>query len=126
MVLLDASALIVALYNEPGADTVAAHLGDAAVVTVNLEEVAGKLLRDGIDIASARSIIDVLDIDVFEFTEPMAWRAAELRRLLPPGVGIAARSCLAAASVLGVAVITADTAWTGAGSACGVQIVTVR
>jgi hypothetical protein len=54
VVLLDASALIAALYGEPGADTVAEHLGDASVVTINLEEVAGRLLRDGMDMATAR------------------------------------------------------------------------
>jgi hypothetical protein len=55
-VLLDASALIAALYGEPGADTVAEHLGDASVVTINLEEVAGRLLRDGMDMATAAAV----------------------------------------------------------------------
>jgi PIN domain nuclease of toxin-antitoxin system len=126
VVLLDASALIAALYGEPGADTVAEHLGDASVVTINLEEVAGRLLRDGMDMATARRTIDALDVDMVEFTVAMAWRSAELRALLPIPLGIADRACLAAASVLATPVITADAAWRDAGDACQVRVISLR
>ena len=126
MVLLDASALIAALYDERGADAVGEHLGEAAVLSVNLEEVAGKLLRDGMDVATAHRVVDRLDLGMIEFTAEMAWRAAALHAVLPAGLGIADRACLAAASVLGISVLTADEAWRGAGTACGVCVVNVR
>lgn len=126
MLLLDASALIAALYDEPGADTVAKHLDEAALLSVNHEEVAGKLLRDGMDIATAHRVVDRLGVETIDFTAEMAWRAAALRALLPPGLGVADRACLAAASVLGISVLTADGAWRGAGAACDVHVVYVR
>ena len=126
MLLLDASALIAALYDEPGADTVAEHLDEAALLAVNLEEVAGKLLRDGMDVATAHRVVDRLGLETIAFTAEMAWRAASLRAVLPPGLGIADRACLAAASVLGVGVLTADGAWRDAAAACDVRVVNVR
>lgn len=126
MVLLDASALVAALYNEPGGSDVAAHLTDAAVLTVNLEETAGTLVRDGMSPAVARQAIDVLDLDVVDYTIAMAWRSVEFRLLLPAGLGFADRACLAAASVLGIPVVTADSAWPAAGVVAGLQIISVR
>lgn len=126
MVLLDASALIAALYDEPGGSDVATHLGDAAVLTVNLEEIAGALVRDGMPPAVAHSAIDLLDLDVLDYTIAMAWRSVDLRLLLPAGLGFADRACLAAAWVLGTPVVTADTAWLAASVAAGVQVISVR
>lgn len=126
MVLLDASALIAMLYEEQGADAVARHLDDAAMLTLNLEETVGKLLRDGLDVTTARTAIDALGLDAVDFTAVMAWRSAELGRRLAAGLGLADRACLGAASVLGVAVVTADTAWRDASRRCGVPVTVIR
>ena len=126
MVLLDASALVALLYDEPGGAETERYIDDATVLTVNLEETAGALVRDGMSPAVARRTLDVLDLDVVDYTVPMAWRSVDLRLLLPPRLGFADRACLAAASVLGIPVVTAHTAWPAAGVVAGVQIITVR
>lgn len=50
--VLDASALLALLLDEPGADRVAATLGDAVMSTVNLAEVLGKAADRGLTVPS--------------------------------------------------------------------------
>ena len=45
--VLDASAILAAIGNEPGADLVFEHISHAAVSTVNLAEVQSKLIERG-------------------------------------------------------------------------------
>jgi len=45
--ILDSSAVLAYLRNEPGAPVVAESLGDARVLTVNLAEVVTKLVAEG-------------------------------------------------------------------------------
>ena len=55
-VVLDASAVLVMLREEPGGDAVAAHVGRAAISAVNLQEVAKEMLREGASPATARAV----------------------------------------------------------------------
>ncbi|HET7923050.1 MAG TPA: type II toxin-antitoxin system VapC family toxin [Gammaproteobacteria bacterium] len=112
-VLLDASALLALLENEPGAAEVAAALPHAQVSAVNLAEVTAKLMEHGwskSDIAKLHG----LGLEIVPFTQDMALQAGELspqtRRF---GLSLGDRACLATALVSGTRkVLTADTAWT--------------
>ena len=53
-VVLDASAILALLREEPGGDAVAAHVGRAAISAVNLQEVVKELLREGATVEAAR------------------------------------------------------------------------
>lgn len=55
-VVLDASAILALLLNEPGAAKVAAAVGDAAVTTVNLAEAVGYFARSGLSEAEIRDL----------------------------------------------------------------------
>jgi PIN domain nuclease of toxin-antitoxin system len=126
MFLLDASALLALLHDEPGGASVEQYLIDAAVLSVNLEEVVGTLIREGMPAAAADQAMTSLALPVAPFTEEMAWLAATTRPRLPAGLGLADRCCLAAAAILGADVVTADSAWTGAAPAFGVHLLLIR
>ena len=59
-VVLDASAVLALLRDEPGADMVAGHIGRAAISAVNLQEVVKEMLREGATIEAARPVLDEL------------------------------------------------------------------
>lgn len=126
MFLLDASALLALLHDEPGGASVEQYLTDAAVLSVNLEEVLGMLIREGMRATAVELAIAPLALPVEPFTEQMAWLAAETRPRLPSGLGLADRCCLAAAAVLDARVVTADALWKTAAAAFAVDVVLIR
>jgi len=126
MFLLDASALLALLRDEPGGSSVEQCLSDATVLSVNLEEVVGTLIREGMPATAAEQAVAPLALPVAPFTEEMAWLSAETRPRLPAGLGLADRCCLAAAAVLDAAVVTADLLWQTAAPAFGVGVVLIR
>jgi ribonuclease VapC len=126
MFLLDASALLALLRDEPGGSSVEQYLSDATVLSVNLEEVVGTLIREGMPAAAAEQAVAPLALPVAPFTEEMAWLSAETRPRLPAGLGLADRCCLAAAAVLDAEVVTADLLWKTAAPAFGVGVVLIR
>ena len=114
------------LQDGPGAETVRARLPDAAIVSVNLEEVVGILVREGMSARSVDQVVSALAIPVLPFVESMAWVAGRLRARLPSGLGVADRCCLAAAAVTGRPVATADRQWKEAGRVFDVEVVMIR
>jgi len=126
MVLLDSSSLIAMLYDEPGAAYVQEQLDEASLLAVNLEETLMVLLRDGMPRDVVRRTFDELDIDVISYTAEMAWRSAEIQSLVRTPLSLADRSCLAAAAILGMPVLTADRAWSDVGPAFGVEVRLIR
>lgn len=113
-VVLDASAVLALLFDEPGADAVAEHVASGAVVsTVNLAEVATVLLRRGRD---PEAVLPALrtQVDVVPFTEDDAATVAALYPLVSHrGLSLGDRACLALARRLRVAAITAEHVWRG-------------
>jgi PIN domain nuclease of toxin-antitoxin system len=118
--VLDASALLAYLRDEPGADIVAeAVAGGATLSTVNLAEVltiaadrgadprelTTRLTRQGL--LGGAVVIEELTVD----------DAVEIARLRPPtrewGLSLGDRACLTLARRLGAPALTADRAWRG-------------
>jgi ribonuclease VapC len=118
--VLDASALLAYLRDEPGAELVAEAIADGAVIsTVNLAEVFSRSADRGADpakIAVKLTQSGLLDgaITVEHFTTADAIDAARLRPLTrDAGLSLGDRACLALARRLGTPALTADTAWQG-------------
>lgn len=110
--VLDASALLPLLQNEPGADIVLQRLPQAMISAVNLSEVVAKLADYGVPPQRARTALEGLDLDVREFDAAAGYAAADLRdatRAL--GLSLGDRACLALAIQSGAAAITADRVW---------------
>jgi ribonuclease VapC len=118
--VLDASALLAYLGNEPGADVVAdAIAGGATISTVNLGEALSTLAARGsdpADVASSLTDRGLLDgaITVEPFTTTDAIEVARLRPLTySAGLSLADRACLALAHRVSTPALTANHAWTG-------------
>ncbi|MDQ3713680.1 MAG: type II toxin-antitoxin system VapC family toxin [Acidobacteriota bacterium] len=111
--VLDASAILAVLNGERGEKKVIPLLAESAVSSVNLTEVAAKLLETGMDEATARLAVSVLGIgEIKYFTEDLAWEAAKLRPLTKQyGLSLGDRACLALAIKLNVPAVTADKEW---------------
>lgn len=113
MTVLDASAVLALLHDEPGADPVQAALSGAVLSTVNLAEIVGTLVDDDLDVARARHLLAAAGVVV----EPLRERDAELAgalRAVPGGrsLSLGDRCCLALALRSTPAhVLTADRAW---------------
>jgi len=125
-VLLDASALLAAVNEEPGGERVAECLDDAAISAVNLAEVATKLREFGWRQTEVADLVADLQLEVLPFDLKDALQTAELRgptRKL--GLSLGDHACIAAAQRTGYRVLTADDAWSRA-KIRGVRIEIVR
>ena len=124
-IVLDASALMTVLREEPGAAAVEAVLDHAAISAVNLSEVQAKLVERGTAAELAWSSLVDLDLEVIDFDAAQARVAGNLRSLTyAQGLSLGDRACLALAQALGLPAMTADRAW--AGLEVGIEIRTVR
>lgn len=124
-IVLDASAILVLLNDEPGAAAVAQALEDAAVSAVNLSEVVAKLLESGMPLEEAEEALGGLGLNVRAFDEGAAWAAGALRAgTRKAGLSLGDRACLALARELGVPTLTADGAW--AKVSAGVEVGLLR
>ncbi|HEV2974848.1 MAG TPA: type II toxin-antitoxin system VapC family toxin [Solirubrobacteraceae bacterium] len=119
--VLDASALLAHLRDEPGADVVAEAIASGAVIsTVNLAEVFSRVADRGEDpakLAAELTQSGLLDgaITVEPFTAADAIDAGRLRPLTrDAGLSLGDRACLALARRLDAPALTADTDWQGA------------
>ena len=111
-VVLDASAVLVLLLDEPGSDAVADALPDGALSAVNLAEVLSKLVDRGADASGLVDHLAAAGVRVEPLTEGDAAMVADLRRLDAGRVlSLGDRCCLALARRLSSAVLTADRAW---------------
>ena len=111
MNLYDASALLVLLQGEDGAQVVEEAVASGGVVTaVNWSEVAQKVAAGGGSWQLARALLRSYALDVAPVLAEDGERAAELWRR-GSGLSLADRICLAAGERLSATVWTADRAW---------------
>lgn len=123
--VLDASALLALVKQEPGRERVAAALRDgAAIGAVNLSEVVAKLSEQGTAEAVIRVRLTALTIEIVAFDTELAYQAGLLR--LPTkqvGLSLGDRACLALGRVLNLPVLTADRAWQGLQLGVTIQVI---
>ena len=124
-VVLDASALLAYLQDEPGGEHVRAVLPRAVMSTVNWTEVIGKAREEGVDTQGLREDLESLGLAFEPFSVVQAEIAGRLReRTRRHGLSLGDRACLALGSDRGVPVCTADRAWKKL--RLGVEIETIR
>ena len=110
--VLDASALLALLNQEPGHEEVARVIPDAAISAVDLSEVAAKLVGGGMPEEAVREALDVLALEVHDFGRELAFQTAMLRPpTKPKELSLADRTCLALGQQLGLPVLTTDRVW---------------
>jgi len=110
--VLDASALLALLNEEPGKDIVAEAIGDCSISAVNYCEVVGKLMDAGVPDDDARHTVDLLNIDIVDFDAKLAFQTASLRLATKRfGLSLGDRCCLALGIARKATVLTAERNW---------------
>jgi PIN domain nuclease of toxin-antitoxin system len=111
-VVLDSSAILAVLNDEPGAQVVLPLLADAHASTLIVAEVVTKLVTWGMPIATATDVIEALELRLHDFSASQALAAAALcEEPSARALSLANRACIALAAELGVPAITADRLW---------------
>jgi ribonuclease VapC len=110
--VLDASAALAVLANEPGADKVIPLLADSVMSAVNFAEVQGKLMERGMpDVSATSAIIRIVrDFQPFDF-EQAAYAGSLIVQTKALGLSLGDRCCLALAFQLNAPVYTTDRTW---------------
>jgi ribonuclease VapC len=117
--VLDASALLAYLNDEPGGDEVEALLDDALISTVNLAEVLQKATRNDISATQLATDISSMGVHSVAFDASMAVMTAELwPQTKHRGLSLADRGCLSLAAQLNAIAVTTDKAWAGLDLPC--------
>lgn len=111
--VLDASAILAVLNQEPGADQLTSDILNVAVgSTVNLAEVQGKLVKDGMAPESAWRATLYSVTEAVAFTPEQADLAGSLiAETRPLGLSLGDRACLALAIERRSPVYTTDRLW---------------
>jgi ribonuclease VapC len=127
VIVLDASALIALIKDEPGADVVSreAANNDATISSVNYAESLQKAARVGVTAEQVDAALEGLGITVSPFGRLDARLAASFYRH-GSNLSLADRVCLALARSLSSPAYTADQPWTSWADDLGVEVRLIR
>jgi PIN domain nuclease of toxin-antitoxin system len=123
--VLDASALLALLRNEPGADLVAEVSANARMSSVNYAEVVSHFIHVGMPAGQVDAILRPLPMTIVDADQALATFAGRLRAATAPaGLSLVGRVCLALAHRDALAALTADRQWRSV--AVGVEVSIIR
>jgi PIN domain nuclease of toxin-antitoxin system len=122
--VLDASAILAVIQNEPGASVVMSALQDAVVLTVNYAEVVSKLVERGATLQDADAAVQKLALSIVDFDLDLARRTGALRAATKNrGLSLGDRACIALGERQRATVVTSDQRWAGAVPGIDVQLI---
>ncbi len=125
--VLDASALLALLKDEPGAAMVANVLADARISAVNWAEVVSHFIHLGMPPHEVDAMLRPLPLTVVAADEGLGVAAGRLRAMTASaGLSLGDRFCLALARRDGAPAMTADRQWCVIADAVGAQVVIIR
>ncbi|MGJ3263574.1 MAG: PIN domain-containing protein [Salinarimonas sp.] len=125
--VLDASAVIALLLDEPGTDVVRATLEGSIMAAPNLAEVVGHFAARGGGGDEIELIFGLLPIAIAPADRELCVAAGLLRATThDAGLWLGDHYCLTLASRLTLPVLTADRAWTAVGPRIGVEVRLIR
>lgn len=108
-VVLDASAVLAYVRNEPGADVVGPRLIHGAISAVNYSEVLKKLVETGGNLGELDDLFRLSEVQIISFDDSQAITAAKLFATTSVhGLSFADRACLALAIQCSGVVYTAE------------------
>ncbi|NGM38021.1 MULTISPECIES: type II toxin-antitoxin system VapC family toxin [Methylobacterium] len=125
--VLDASALLALLLEEPGADKVKDVLDQCVMTAVNLAEVVSHYAKLGAERHDIEALLRPLPIQLIPVDTMLSYDAGLLRSVtLEGGLSLGDRYCLALANREGVPALTAERRWPEIASVAGVRIELIR
>jgi ribonuclease VapC len=125
--VLDASAILALILEEPGADRVEPYVPGGRASAVNLGEVVAKLRDLGMGEARVDEIVAEMQLDVHGLDLTAALATGHLRPVTrSAGLSLADRACLSLARALRLPALTADRSWLGVADAVGVRVDLIR
>jgi PIN domain nuclease of toxin-antitoxin system len=126
-VVLDASALLALLLDEPGGDKVKAMLDGALLGAMNLAEIVSHYAKLGAARSDIEALLRPLPVRVVPIDERLSYDAGMLRPLtLKAGLSLGDRYCLALAKREGVPAVTAERRWPDIAATAGVTVDLIR
>ena len=125
--VLDASAMLATLLDEPGGDDVYEVMSDSHISVINLSEVYATLLDGGMSFELAQQIISPLPVRVRTFRDGHAWQTAKLRPLTRKfGLSLGDRACITTAIFADLPILTSDRRMAEAKDVLGIDIRMIR
>lgn len=126
-IVLDASALLAMLWDEPGGDKVAGALIGARMCVVNLAEVTSHFVQHGMPPEAVDAMLRPLPVTLLAADAELARIAGHLRSAtIEEGLSLGDRFCLALALRDGLPVWTADRQWASVAEKIGVKVKCIR
>lgn len=127
--VLDSSALLAVSKGERGAEFVIELINskECVISSVNMAEVATRLLDLGLPAHELQRAVAQLGVDVIDFNQEQSLACAALRPATKSaGLSLGDRTCLALAKLMEGCTVTADRAWTDIAEAVGVKVLMIR
>ena len=127
--VLDSSALLAVSKGERGAEFVIDLIDskDCVISSVNMAEVATRLLDLGLPESELKRGMAQFGIDVIDFNQEQALECAALRTFTrSASLSLGDRACLALAKLMQGCSVTADRAWMDVADAVGVKVLMIR
>jgi len=126
-VVLDASALLALLRDEPGSVKVAEVIANARMSSVNYAEVVSHFIHAGMPADQIDAMLAPLPLTIVEADRALATLAGRLRAATAEaGLSLGDRFCLALAHRDGLPAFTADKQWRAVAKAVGVTVSVIR
>ena len=125
--MLDASAVLAVLFEEPGGDFVFEQMRGSHMSVVNLSEVYATLMDGGMTFEEAQEIVEPLPIRVRTFRDGHAWQTAKLRPITKRfGLSLGDRACITHAMFADLPVLTGDRRMAAAQEVLDIDIQLIR
>lgn len=127
--VIDTSALLAMLWQEPGWETViqALEAGDCRMSVVNLAEFVSKVHERQPDTEQIATLLEELCLHVVDYDREQAMATGLLRAITRPlGLSLGDRACLALAQQLNAPVLTADRPWLALATPLNLDIRCIR
>ena len=124
--IIDASALLALLQDEPRSEVTEKALEEGSISAANLSEVAGKLIQAEVPEKEVLAVLRSFDLDIVPVDEDTAFLAGALiNKTKDYGLSLGDRICLATAILRDQPAVTADKAWANVKHK-GLEVVVVR
>ena len=126
-VVLDASALLGMIKNEPGGDRVAEVMIEARISAVNYAEIVSHFDYLGTPHAEIEAMLHPLPVEVVPADRDLAILAGTMRaQTADHGLSLGDRFCLALALRESLPAWTADRSWSAVAERVGVEVVLIK